>query len=143
MSKSNTQETAYLKLVFQNIAMANVGDAAGIQPSAVAGSLYVALYEDDPLDTDLGTEATYTSYARVAVARAVGGWTVSSNTVSNTATVTFPVSTGGSSTVTHYGIHTALAAGDLVGSGALSSSLAIASTDTPKFDIGDIVITED
>jgi len=143
MSKSNTQETAYLKLVFQNIAMANVGDAAGIQPSAVAGSLYVALYEDDPLDTDLGTEATYTSYARVAVARAVGGWTVSGNQASNTATITFVTSTGGSSTVTHFGVRTALVGGDLIGSGELSSSLAIAITDTPKFDIGDLVITED
>jgi len=58
MSKSNLHENAYLKLIFQNIAMANIGDSAGIQPSAGSGSLYIALYSTDPTDTDSGTEAT-------------------------------------------------------------------------------------
>lgn len=58
-----------LKLLFQNLAAAGIGDASGLQPSAVAGSLYVSLY------TASG-ECAYTSYARVAVARSAGGWTV-------------------------------------------------------------------
>lgn len=143
MSKSNLQETGYLKLLFQNIALANIGDASGLQPSAAAGNLYVALYTTDPTDADTGTEATYTSYARVAVVRSVAGWTVSGNIASNAVSVTFPTSTGGTNTITHFGIRTASSGGDLVGSGALTSSLLVSNADTPKFEIGDLTITED
>jgi hypothetical protein len=74
----NTAQSDLLKLVFQNIAMANVGNAGGLQPSTVAGSLFVALHTADPgaAGTQSTSEAAYTSYARVAVARSSGGWTV-------------------------------------------------------------------
>lgn len=143
MSKSNTQETAYLKLIFQNIAMANIGDASGLQPSVTVGSLFVALYTTDPTDSDTGTEATYTSYARIGVVRSVAGFTVSGNAVTNAAVVTFPTSTGGSSTITHFAIRTAITGGDLVGSGLLSSPLSVTNGDTPKIEIGNLTITED
>ncbi len=143
MSKSNLHETDYLKLVFNNIAIANIGDASGIQPSATVGSLYIALYSTDPTDTDIGTEIVYTSYARQAVPRSVAGFTVSGNQVTNAAVITFPTSTGGSDTATHFAIRTALAAGDLIGSGALTSSIAINTSDIPKFNIGDLKVTED
>ena len=143
MSKSNLHETAYLKLVFQNVAMANIGDASGIQPSATTGSLYLALYTADPTDADSGTEATYTSYARKAVVRSSAGWTVSGAVVTNAAIVTFPISTGVNNTITHFAVRAALTGGDLVGSGALTSSLLVENGDTPKFTIGDVVITED
>ena len=143
MSKSNLHETAYLKLVFQNVAMANIGDASGIQPSATAGSLYLALYKTDPTDADSGNEANYTSYARVAVVRSAAGFTVSGATVENTATATFPTSTGVSNVLTHFGIKTAaFPGGDLVGSGALTSNLTVENGDTPKFDAGALVVTE-
>ena len=143
MSKSNLHETDYLKLIFNNTAISNIGNAAGIQPSGVDGSLYVALYSTDPTDADSGTEIVYTSYARVAVARTVGGWTVSGNQVENAAVITFPTSTGGSDTATHFGIRTAASGGDLIGSGALNSSIAIVSTNIPKFNAGDLTVTED
>lgn len=143
MSKSNLHETDYLKLIFNNVAIANIGDASGIQPSATVGSLYIALYSDDPTDADTGTEIVYTSYTRIAVARSVAGFTVSGNQVTNAAVITFPTSTGGSDTATHFAIRTALSGGDLIGSGVLTSSIAIASSDIPKFNIGDLTITED
>lgn len=143
MSKSNLQETGYLKLLFQNIALANIGDASGLQPSSTAGSLYIALYTSDPTDADSGAETTYTSYGRVAVVRSVSGWVVSGDEVSNAAEESFPQSTGGSSVITHFAIRTASSGGDLVGSGALSASLTINTGDTPKFEIGDLTITED
>ena len=143
MSKSNVQETAYLKLLYQNIAMANIGDAAGLQPSATAGNFYVALYTDDPTDADTGTEANYTSYARVAVPRSTSGWTVSGNVVSNATLITFPVSTGGANTLTHFGIHTASTGGDLIGSGALSSTIEVTSTKEPKIEAGALTHSED
>lgn len=98
MSMSNASETALLKLLFNNTVWANVGDAAGLQNSAAAGSFYVALHTADPTDAGNQTtsEASYTGYARVAVARTVGGWTVSDSQVSNTATVQFGECTAGS-----------------------------------------------
>lgn len=142
MSKSNLHETDYLKLVFQNIEISNIGDANGLQPSGTVGDLFVALYTADPGETDVGTEATYTSYARQSVVRSAAGWTVSGNSVTNAALITFPTSGGTDNTLTHFAVRTALTGGDLVGSGALDSSILIESGDTPKFNIGDINITE-
>ena len=143
MSKSNTQEIGYLKLLYQNINMANIGDASGLQPSAIDGSVYIALYTTDPTESDTGTETIYTSYARVAVVRSVVGWTVSGNTCTNASTITFPTSTGGTETVTHFGIRTAITGGDLIHYGALTSSLLITNGITPKFNGGYISIIED
>lgn len=143
MSKSNLHETAYLKLVFQNVAMANIGDTAGVQPSAAGGSLYIGLFTTDPSDTNSGTEATYTGYARVEIARSSVGWTVTDNVAHNTSEALFPTSTGGADTLTHFGIFTALTGGDLIGSGLLSGAIEVAPGDTPRFGPGTVTITED
>lgn len=67
-----------LNLLFVNSNAANIGDATGLRGSSTAGSLYVSLHTADPGATGDQTtnEASYTSYARVAVARTSGGWTV-------------------------------------------------------------------
>ncbi len=92
MSATNAMETAILQLYFNNTDHANVGDAAGIQNSATAGSFYISLHTADPGETGTQTtsEATYTSYARVAVARSGVGWTISGGNVSNAAAINFP-----------------------------------------------------
>tara|TARA_R110000868_G_scaffold120688_3_gene320406 strand:- start:455 stop:886 length:432 start_codon:yes stop_codon:yes gene_type:complete len=143
MAKSNLLEAGILKLVYQNIALANIGNAGGLLPSSVAGSLYVALYTEDPTDADTGVEATYTGYARIAVVRSAVGWTVLENEVSNAAILTFPTNTGTSQTVTHLAIRTASTGGDIVHQGALAVPLVIENGNTPKFEIGDLAITED
>jgi len=97
MSKSNTHKNEYLKLLFQNTAMANVGDASGLQPSAADGNLYVALHPSWPglSSTQDSNEAAYTGYSRVGVSRTGStGWTVSTNNASNTGATTFPQCTG-------------------------------------------------
>ena len=142
MAKSNTQETGYLKLIYQNIALANIGNAGGLQPSSVAGNLYATLYTSDPTDADAGTEATYTGYARIAVPRSAAGFTVSGAVVSNAALVTFGLNTGTSQTITHIAFKTAATGGDIVHHGALGSAIAIANNETPKFEIGDFTVTE-
>ncbi|RLB68700.1 MAG: hypothetical protein DRH08_00145 [Deltaproteobacteria bacterium] len=146
MSKSNTLENGWLDLFFLNAALANVGDASGLQPSGAPGSLYVSLHVGDPGEagTQLTSEATYTSYARVAVARSGAGWSRSSNVIDNVAAITFPQSTGGSSTVDFFGIgQNAAGAGDLWYSGALTAALAISGGITPEFAIGALTVTED
>lgn len=139
MSASDGMETNILKLIFQNLAYALIGDAGGLQPSATAGSFYVSLHTADPTDSgnQTSSEATYTSYARVAVARSAGGFTVAAENCSNAAAVTFPAATGGSDTVTHFGIGTdSSGAGNLLFSGALDASLAVSNGITPEFAIG-------
>lgn len=146
MSMSNASETNLLLLLFQNTDWANVGDASGLQNSATAGSFYVALHSSDPGDAGDQTtnEVSYTGYARVAVARSAGGWTVSGAQVSNTATVQFGECTAGSATATHFSVGLLSAgAGDILYSGALSASRAISAGITPLFNPGTLVGTVD
>ena len=104
MSKSNAFENALLLLAFNNTNIANVGDATGLRGSTTAGSLYLSLHTADPGEAGSQTtsEAAYTSYARVAVARSGAGFTVTGNSVSPAATVSFPAGTGGTGTATHF-----------------------------------------
>ena len=136
---SNASETNLLNLLFNNTDWANVGDAAGLQNSAAAGSFYVALHTADPGDAgnQSTNEVSYTGYARVAVARTAGGWTVSGNQVSNTATVQFGECTAGSATATHFSVGLLTSgAGDILYSGSLSASRSISSGITPLFNAG-------
>jgi hypothetical protein len=135
MSKSNAWENALLLLVFNNTNAANIGDATGLRGSSTAGSLYVSLHTSDPGEAGDQTtnETSYTSYARVAVARSGAGWTVTGNSVSPAATITFPACTGGTATITHMGIGTASSgAGVLLYKGAVSPSISVSSGVTPS-----------
>ena len=143
MSKGNTFENDFLKLIFNGTAIANIADNAASSPLT---NLYVSLHTGDPGEAGSQTtsEAAYTSYARVAVSRDSGGWTVSGNAVSNTALIQFPQCTGGSETITHFAVGTASSStGKVLYKGALSSSLAVSSGIQPQFAIGDLDITED
>lgn len=146
MSKSNTTENNLLKLIFQNAAWTNIGDAGGLLGSAGAGSLYVSLHTADPTDTGDQTtsETAYTNYARVAVARNNTAWTITANTVSNGAVITFPTCGASGATLTHFGVGRAsAAAGELLYSGALTAQLIVSNLVTPSFAVGALTITED
>jgi len=145
MSKSNVFENDFLKLVFNNVAIAGVGDAGGLLASAAPGSLYVSLHSADPGEAgDQSTnEITYGAYARVAVARVAGAWTITGNSVSPTNHIEFPQCTSGTATVTHVGIGTsASGAGKLLYSGSLSPSINISTGIIPRVT-NTSVITED
>jgi hypothetical protein len=149
MSASNDFESDILKLVFQNIAAANFGDVAGLPPSATTGNLFVALHTADPGEAgNQGTsETTYTGYARQAVARSAAGWTLSGTAptqVANAAVITFPASTVGTPTITHFSIGTAsTGAGKIVVSGALTSAVTIVLSQPNPWAIGALVATCD
>jgi len=146
MSMTNAAEAALLDLLFLNVDWANIGDAAGLQNSATAGSFYISLHTSDPGEAgnQSTNEASYTGYARIAIARTAGGWTRSVSTISNTALAQFAQCTGGSATVTHFGIGTDLSgAGNLLLKGALTSSLAISSGIQPQFAAGALTATVD
>lgn len=141
MSATTAFGTALLNLLLKNAALANVGDAAGIQPAATVGDLYISLHTADPGvgGSQTSSEATYTGYARVAVARTAGGWTVAGLNFSNTAAVVFPTATAGNSTITHFGIGSAAAgAGNLQLVGTIPAPVTVSSGITPKFDVGQL-----
>jgi len=146
MSLSNASETALLSLLFNNTAWAGIGDAGGLQPSAAAGNLFIALHTADPGETgnQSTSEAAYTGYARVSVARSAGGFTVAGNQVSNTATVQFGECTAGSATVTYFSVGVATSgATAILYRGALSASRAISAGITPLFNSGALTGTAD
>lgn len=102
MGKSTTTSNNFLKLVYNATAWANVADNAATAPLT---NIAVALHTADPgaSGTQATSEATYTGYARVNVARTTGGWTASTaGSTSPVATIAFPAGTGGSGTVTHF-----------------------------------------
>lgn len=146
MSASNAFETALLGLILENTNVANVGDATGLRGSTAPGSLYISLHTADPGEAGAQntSEATYTGYARAAVARDIASWNISGNVATNAAIVAFPAATAGTSNVTHFGIGASLSgAGTLLLSGPLTASLAIAAGITPDFAIGALSVTAD
>lgn len=142
MSKANGYETSILALLFNATAIANIADNAA---SAPLTNLYVSLHTADPGESGAQntSECAYTSYARVAVARTSGGWSVASGSCSPVATISFPAATGGTETATYFGVGSASSgAGVLYYSGAVSPNISISSGVTPQLSTA-TVISED
>ena len=142
MSKSNSFENSLLKLIFNATAISNLADNAASSPLT---NLYVSLHTADPGEAGDQTtsETSYTSYARVAVARTSGGWTVTNNSVSPVANIDFPAATGGSGTITYFGVGSASSGtGVLYYSGTVTPSISVTSGVTPRLTTAS-TITED
>ena len=146
MSKSNTFESDLLLLIFNNTNIADIGDATGLRGSSGAGNLYWSLHTADPGEagTAITSETDYTGYARVAAARAVGGFTVTGGSVSPPANVDFgecTASPGGA--ITHFGIvNTASGAGKLLYKGTMTPNITMAVGVIPRIK-STSTITED
>lgn len=106
MSKSNTFENDLLLLIFNATAIADIAENDSSSPLT---NLYVALHTADPGEggAQNASECSYTGYARVAVARSGSGWTVTGNSVSPAAAITFPQNTGSGQTATWFSVGTA------------------------------------
>lgn len=150
MGLNSGAQTSLLALLLNNTAFANIGNAGGLAGSSGAGSpgnLYVSLYQtalpsgDDPTVN----EATYSGYARVAVARTSGGWTIVGNSASNTAAITFPTSGGTTNSIMGFGICTVSSgAGSgttLLGVGSVTP-VSVTTGITPSFAAGTLTITD-
>jgi hypothetical protein len=146
VSAGNTFENDIAKLLFQNVDIALIGDAGGLRGSVAAGSLYIALHSSDPGEGGDQTtnEVAYTAYARVAVARTAGGWTVVGSVVSNAALISFPTCAGGSASATHFSIGVAgTLAGKILVKGELDPAIAISNGVTPSINAGELIGTVD
>ena len=142
MSKSNTFENEIIDLIFNATAIANVADNAA---SAPLTNLYLSLHTGDPGEAgnQETSECAYTSYARVAVARTSGGFTVSGNSVVLAADQDFPAATGGTETATHFAIGTAsTGTGKILYSGTVTPNISISTGVTPRLTTG-TTVTED
>lgn len=146
MSATNVFENGILSLIFENANYANVGDATGLRGSSTAGVFWISLHTANPNETGSQntSEAAYTSYGRVSVARSTSGWTVTSGVADNDSAITFPAATGGSESETHFGIGSdQTSTGNLFFWGALTSSLAVSNGVTPNFAGGALDVSAD
>lgn len=142
MSKGDTFENDFLRLIFNATAIANIADNAASTPLT---NLQIALHTADPGEAGSQTtsEVAYTGYARVAVARTSGGWTITGNSASPTANISFPACTAGTATATHFSVGTAASgAGKVLYKGAISPTIAISAGVTPIITTAS-TITED
>jgi len=142
MPKSTTFSNDLVALIFNATAIANIADNAGASPLA---NLYLSLHTADPGVGGAQTtnETSYTNYARIAVARTVGGWTVASGAAENAALAQFAQCGASGATITHVAVGTSGAgAGKVLYAGALNSPLAVSNGIQPQFAIGDLTVTE-
>lgn len=142
MSKGNTFENDLLKLIFNGTTIPGLADDTVTAPLT---TLYVSLHTADPGEGGSQTtnEVTYTNYARVAVARTAGGWTVTGNSVSPTQNIDFPTGSGGSGTASYAAIGTdANGTGKILYKGSISPGITLGNGVTPRIST-ESTITED
>jgi len=134
MSLSNATENQVLKMLLQ-----------GTDPSYRAGATqYLALFTADPGEAGaVASEASYTGYARVALAKS-GAWTDGGSTFTNANLIQFGACTAGSNTLTHFAVvDTASGAVNMMISGALSGSLNVSAGIQPQFPAVALAISAD
>jgi len=116
-----------LKLIYNATAIANIADNAASSPIT---NIYWSLHTADPSAGNQTTnEVSYTGYARQAVARTSGGFTVTGNSVSPVANVVFPVSTSGTPTATNFATGTASSGtGKVIDAGTVTPSIVVSTS---------------
>lgn len=135
-STSFSQEV--LSLIFQNQDIANLGDASGVQASAVNGSFEVALLKTGSVEAD------YTGYARVEYSRNTGTFGVVGTSAVNLSEITFPTCTNVGNTIVgfrlYYGANGTTPYTAIIGDGTLTSTTTISAGETPKFQAQELTI---
>ncbi len=151
MSMHDIAGRNFLLLVFNAVTWDFIAENDTTGPTA---SIFVSLHTALPVEggdqtSNEITTGEYGQYARIAVARTAGGWTVAAAAdpaaVDNAANITWVVmSTGTGATITHFGMgRLTSGAGEMYFSGALTGSLVMANGVTPQFNIGDCNVTVD
>lgn len=132
--RSLAYRVALLQILLQGTALANMFDNAA---SAPLTSLYLSLLTGDPGTSNDQTvnETTYGSYARLAILRSAGGWTINAATAIAvpTATLQFVAPTSGSGTITYVGLGKSISgAGYLFWSGTVSPNIILTVGTAPQ-----------
>lgn len=123
----------WLKLLLNATPIANIADNAASGPLT---NLYLSLHTAtlSASSNQTTSEAAYTSYARVAVARTTSGFTAATAQSSAlVATASFPAATGGSETETYAMLGTdSTGTGKNLYFGPVSPTMAISNGVTPQ-----------
>lgn len=144
MSLGSQSEFDLLSLLFLNTAWVNIGNAGGLLGSTVAGSFFIALHTANPgqAGNQSTSEAAYSGYARVAVARSGSGWMLSGSdptTSANVSATTYPTSASGPETESYFSIGTlSTGAGEYLWFGPLVTPLVVNIGITPSFASGQL-----
>lgn len=132
MGTSTSNANSWLLLMFNTTTFANYAINATASPET---NISTSLNTADPGagGTMSTNEISYTTYARVNVARTSGGFTVSTNTVVPVAAITFGACTSGSGTATHmtWG-KTGGGAALILWSGTVTPNIAVSNGVTPS-----------
>lgn len=143
MPKSTSACNSILALIFNATAWADIAEN---DSSAPATNLYLSLHTATPGVGGAQTtnEASYTGYARLAVARTTGGWDAPAAAATvNAALAQFAECTAGSDTITHVAIGTASSgAGLVLYAGALAASRSVSAGIQPQFADSALTVTE-
>lgn len=140
MAKGNTWSNDILGLLFNATPVTNIAINATSTPLT---NLYVSLHTANPgaSGNQTTSEAAYTSYARVAVARTSGGWTLTGQSISPVASIAFPAATGGTETETFFGVGTASSGtGVLLYSGSISPTITVNTGVTPVLTTASTIV---
>lgn len=122
MTKSTTYATNLLGHVLNSAAL------------TLPGTLHLSLHTANPGTGGAQTtsEAAYASYARVALTRGGGAWTVTAGVATLAAETAFPDATAAGTTITHFAIGTESSGTGLVlYSGAVSPTIPVADGTRP------------
>lgn len=143
MSKSDRFEYDFLRMTFNGVGITNLCSSAGTT------SLWLGLHTADPADPgSTASEGGYAQYARVAVPRSTGGWSVSSGPStgyagsSPVANIDFPQNISTSTGMfTHASVYPASGSTgpDALYNGALSVGINFSQNVTPRLTTASVI----
>ncbi|MEY5098634.1 MAG: hypothetical protein RJA36_1353 [Pseudomonadota bacterium] len=143
MPKSTPTCNSIINLMYRATAWANVADNAASSPLT---NTHVGLHTANltaGTNSQAESEATYTNYARQAVARSTGWAAASGGATQNANTISFPQCGVTGNTLTHVSVGVGSSGATAVWHyGALNASLAVSSGITPQFAAGALTVTE-
>lgn len=144
---TNLAELDLLDLLLTNVAFPDIGDSAGLLPSAAPGDWNIELHTGNTIDDTSTVQtqavAAYSGYVSQTVARTLAGWTVGGDGLGdNDSAITFPTSGDGPETETDVSMGGNDAGGDVMQIfGTLAADLIVNNGVTPEFAAGALDIT--
>lgn len=136
-AKSTSYDNSLLQLIFNGTVTSATGWSSLVaNPGSPAANLYVSLHTAvlNASSAQNTSEAAYTGYQRVGVARTSGGWIISGSSVSPaTPGVTFPACTGTTETEVAFAVGTAQTGpGMVLYYGTITPSISVSNGVTPQ-----------
>ena len=107
------------------------------------GGVFIGLFTSDPTDAGTGVEVSDSAYQRSQAHNVTpsDGFTAPANgTSSNTRTIVFPAIVDAQTTVTHWGLFDAQAAGNLLYHAPMLNPKTLDPTDVVSFPIGSLSV---